>query len=149
MVVQTTLSRPTRSRRKCAGIELTRLRLRPTRRVRVLSIEKAPVDRSGSACAAPVIGPLKAVVIPKDRRRPEPTMSIPRSVADVLQNHVTLEVEGIDRMYLNVYQPKLQAEKQAACFFRFHRQQPVASSALMGVMTNEFLRKVEAFVEQH
>jgi hypothetical protein len=51
-------------------------------------------------------------------------------------------------MYLNVYQPKLQTEKQAACFFRFHRGQPVASSSLMGVMTNEFLRQVDAFVEQ-
>src|SRR5882672_9213706 len=112
-------------------------------------IEKAPVDRSGSAFAAPVIGPLKAVVIPKDRRRPEPTMSIPRSVADVLQNHVTLEVEGIDRMYLNVYQPKLQAEKQAACFFRFQRGQPVASSVPMGIMSNDFLRQVEAFVQEH
>ena len=62
-------------------------------------------------------------------------MSIPRSVADVMRSHVTLEVESIDRMYLNVYQPKLQAEKQAACFFRFHRGQPVASSSLMGTMT--------------
>ena len=53
-----------------------------------------------------MIEPHKAVVIPKDRRRPEPIMSIPRSVADVIQDHVTLEVEGIDRMYLNVYQPK-------------------------------------------
>lgn len=76
-------------------------------------------------------------------------MSIPRSVADVLQNHVALEVEGIDRMYLNVYQPKLQMEKGAACFFRFHRKQPVASSSLMGVMTNAFLQQVDAFVEQH
>ena len=75
-------------------------------------------------------------------------MSIPRSVADVLRQHVTLEVEGIDRLYLNVYQPRLQSEKQAACFFRFHRGQPVASSSLMGVMTNAFLRQVEAFVEQ-
>ena len=32
-------------------------------------------------------------------------MSLPRTVADVLRDHVTLEVEGIDRMYLNVYQP--------------------------------------------
>src|SRR5438876_6427258 len=129
---------------------LTRLRLRPTRRVLVLvsSIEKAPVDRSGSACAAPVIGPLKAAVIPKDRRRLEPIMSIPRSVAEVLRDHVTLEVEGIDRMYLNVYQPKLQAEKQAACFFRFQRGQPVASSVPMGVMSNDFLRQVDAFVEK-
>ena len=75
-------------------------------------------------------------------------MSVPRSVADVLGNHVTLEVEGIDRMYLNVYQPKLQSEKQAACFFRFHRGQPVASSSLLGVMTNAFLRQVDDFVEQ-
>src|SRR5438270_1424495 len=75
-------------------------------------------------------------------------MSIPRSVAEVLRNHVTLEVEGIDRMYLNVYQPKLQAEKQAACFFRFQRGQPVASSVPMGVMSNDFLRQVDAFVEK-
>jgi hypothetical protein len=76
-------------------------------------------------------------------------MSIPRSVADVIQNYVTLEVEGIDRMYLNVYQPKLQTEKAAACFFRFHRKQPVASSALMGVMTNAFLKQVEGFLREH
>src|SRR5271170_8193126 len=76
-------------------------------------------------------------------------MSIPRSVADVIRNHVTLEVEGIDRLYLNVYQPRLQTEKQAACFFRFHRGQAVPSSALMGVMTNAFLRQTEAFVEEH
>src|SRR4029450_10195268 len=76
-------------------------------------------------------------------------MTLPRSVADVLGQHVTLEVEGIDRMYLNVYQPKLQTEKQAACFFRFHRGQPVASSSLMGGMTNAFLRQVDDFVEQH
>jgi hypothetical protein len=76
-------------------------------------------------------------------------MSVPRSVADVLRNHVSLEVESIDRMYLNVYQPKLQSPKQAACFFRFHRRQPVASSSLMGVMTNAFLQQVDDFVGQH
>ena len=75
-------------------------------------------------------------------------MSIPRSVAEVIKKHVTLEAEGIDRMYLNVYQPKLQTERPAA-FFRFHRGQPVASSALMGVMSKAFLREVDGFVEQH
>jgi hypothetical protein len=39
-------------------------------------------------------------------------MSIPRSVAAVIRHHVTLEVEGTDCLYLNVYQPKLQTEKQ-------------------------------------
>jgi hypothetical protein len=76
-------------------------------------------------------------------------MSVPRSVADVLREHVVLEVEGIDRLYLNVYQPKLQTPKQAACFFRYERGQPVASSSLMGVMSRAFLRQVEDFVEQH
>jgi len=37
-------------------------------------------------------------------------MSIPRSVAKILNEHVTLELEGIDRMYLNVYVPRLQRE---------------------------------------
>jgi hypothetical protein len=75
-------------------------------------------------------------------------MSLPRSVADVIRRHVCLEVEGIDRMYLNVYQPKLQSEKQAAWFFRYHRQQAVPSSALMGEMTRAFLARVDAFVEK-
>jgi hypothetical protein len=34
-------------------------------------------------------------------------MTLPRSAGDVLAGHVTLEVECIDRMYLNVYQPRL------------------------------------------
>jgi len=32
-------------------------------------------------------------------------------LADLLKDHVTLEVECIDRMYLNVYVPKLQFER--------------------------------------
>jgi len=44
---------------------------------------------------------------------------------------VTLEVEGIDRMYLNVYIPGLQREEGVACFFRFHRgMSPPAERAI-------------------
>jgi hypothetical protein len=39
---------------------------------------------------------------------PEPVMTVARTVADVLTQHVTFEVECIDRMFLNVNQPKLQ-----------------------------------------
>jgi hypothetical protein len=35
-------------------------------------------------------------------------MTIAGSVADVLRDHVVLEYEAIDRMYLNVYVPHLQ-----------------------------------------
>ena len=41
-------------------------------------------------------------------------MSLPRSVAEILREHVTLEVEGIDRMYLNAYVPGLQYESGVA-----------------------------------
>ena len=35
-------------------------------------------------------------------------MTLPRTVAEVLSDHVAFEVECIDRMYLNVYVPQLQ-----------------------------------------
>jgi hypothetical protein len=46
-------------------------------------------------------------------------MSVPRTVAEVLADHVTLEVEGIDRMYLNVYVPDLQRTKVWPASFDF------------------------------
>ena len=58
-------------------------------------------------------------------------MSITHNVATLLKEHVTLAVEGIDRMYLNVYVPHLQWEQGIVGFFRKHLGQPVASSALM------------------
>jgi hypothetical protein len=75
-------------------------------------------------------------------------MSLPRTVADVLQHHVTLEVESIDRMYLNVYQPKLQYEAGVATFFRFHRGHTFASSVLMDPISKGFIAAVEKFARQ-
>ncbi len=72
-------------------------------------------------------------------------MTLPRTVADVLSQHVTLEVEGIDRMYLNVYQPRLQSERGVASFFRFHRGETFASSALMDPISKSFITAVERF----
>src|SRR3954453_9098648 len=75
-------------------------------------------------------------------------MTLPRSAADVLKGHVTLEVEGIDRMYLNVYQPRLQTERGVAAFFRFHRGETFASSALMDPISKSFITAVERFVDE-
>ena len=75
-------------------------------------------------------------------------MSVPRSVAEVLAEHVTLEVEGIDRMYLNVYIPGLQREQGVACFFRFHRGHQFASSVLMDPISQTFVAALEAFARQ-
>src|SRR5271165_3587056 len=76
-------------------------------------------------------------------------MSVPRTVAEVIRQHVTLEVEGIDRMYLNVYQPKLQTDGGVAAFFRFHRGFPFASSALMKPISDNFVRQIEAYAKEH
>src|SRR3984957_14624595 len=76
-------------------------------------------------------------------------MSVPRTVAEVIGEHVTLEVEGIDRMYLNVYQPKLQHDRGVVTFFRYHRQQPFVSSALMAPISTAFIKNIETFAEQN
>jgi hypothetical protein len=76
-------------------------------------------------------------------------MSLPRSVAEILREHVTLEVEGIDRMYLNLYVAPLQTEGGVVRFFRHHRQQSFASSALMEPITKAFVRATEDFAAQH
>jgi hypothetical protein len=73
---------------------------------------------------------------------------IAQSVADIISNHVTLSVEGIDRMYLNVYVPKLQCETGIVGFFRGHRGNPLPSSALMKPMSREFVAKLEKFVAE-
>jgi len=75
-------------------------------------------------------------------------MKIAQSVAGVLRDHVTLEVEGIDRMYLNVYVPGLQFAYGVVRFFREHRQQPWASSALMSPMSRRFVGAMEQFIEE-
>jgi hypothetical protein len=52
-------------------------------------------------------------------------MSSPTSVADVIQRHVTLAVECLDRLYLNVIQSRLQVERGIAYFFRQRHTPPV------------------------
>ena len=74
-------------------------------------------------------------------------MSVPRTVADVLDDHVTLEVECIDRMYLNLYVPLLQTEGGVANFWRVHRGHKFASSALMAPMTKKFVDRIESFAK--
>jgi len=68
-----------------------------------------------------------------------------RSVADVLTDHVRLEVECIDRMYLNVYQPRLQHVNGVVWFFRGHRGARLASSALMDPISKSFVGGIHRF----
>jgi len=73
-------------------------------------------------------------------------MSIARSVADVLRDHVVLELEAIDRMYLNVYVPHLQTVGAVVGYLRVHRGQRFASTAAVVPMSETFIRNIEQFV---
>src|SRR5918994_1816783 len=72
-------------------------------------------------------------------------MTVPRSVADVLADHVTLEVECIDRMFLNVYVPKLQFVNGVVSFLREHRGHRFASSALLEPISRSFVAELHKF----
>lgn len=77
--------------------------------------------------------------------QPEPTKNVPQNVSEILRQHVTLQVECIDRMYLNVYVPKLQTESGAVWFFRGHRQATFASSVLMAPISRAFVSEIERY----
>jgi len=74
---------------------------------------------------------------------------VAQSVADILTDHVRLSVESIDRMYLNVYVPRLQTEQAIAWFFREHRGQPLPSAALTSPMSRAFVSKLDEFATRH
>lgn len=72
-------------------------------------------------------------------------MTVAQSVSEILRDHVTLEVEGIDRMYVNAVVPMLQSERGIAWYFRELRGYAFASSALMAPMTRAFVEAIEDF----
>ena len=79
----------------------------------------------------------------------EPKAKLPQSVADVLQKHVTLEVECIDRMYLNAIVPRLQITEGAVSFIRHQKKAQVASTNAVEPMTRAFVHNIECFAEHN
>jgi hypothetical protein len=72
-------------------------------------------------------------------------MNVPRSVADVLSDHVVFEIDCIDRMYCNVYVPGLQYA--AGLVGYVHRQLglPIASTAPIAKISDRFTAAVHRF----
>src|ERR1700680_2321224 len=103
-----------------------------------------PVELQGRA----LVIRARSSVGPRTRGRPEPTMTVARSVADVLGDHVVLELEGIDRMYLNVYVTTLQTVGGVVWYLREHRGQRFASTSALAPMTEAFVRNIEEFVDR-
>jgi len=70
-------------------------------------------------------------------------------VSEVLKEHVELEVESIDRMYLNVFVPRLQIVEGALRFIRQQRHSKVLSTTAVEPMTRGFVRAIEQFAENN
>lgn len=72
------------------------------------------------------------------------------TIPELLRDHVSLEVECVDRVYLNGYVPTLQTSGALVYFLEKHRGALIASPALLGRISNRFAADVEAFaVAQH
>jgi hypothetical protein len=76
-------------------------------------------------------------------------MRVAQSVAEILSKHVVLEVEGIDRMYLNVYVPRLQIVEGVLGFLKKHLGHKVASTRLVEPITRAFVAAIEKFVHDN
>jgi hypothetical protein len=71
------------------------------------------------------------------------------NVETLLREHVPLNVDCIDRLYLNGYVPILQRPENLWWFLTQHRGYPVPSPQLLRRLTDEFVERIDAFVAQH
>lgn len=74
-------------------------------------------------------------------------MKLTHSLAQLQKEHVVLELECIDRMYLNAYVPKLTSEGGIAAFCRGYLGHRFASTKQAVAMTQAFVKSIEAFLQ--
>lgn len=67
------------------------------------------------------------------------------TVSDVLDGHVGLDVECLDRIYLNGYVPNLQVGGQVVSFMTAHLGNPIPSPAIMEKIGTAFRTAVQRF----
>src|SRR5689334_15038075 len=79
----------------------------------------------------------------------EPKSKLPHTAAAVLSQHVLLQVESIDRMYLNVIVRRLQILEGALRFIRQQRKAQVLSTTAVERMTRAFVDAIGQFAEQN
>ena len=70
------------------------------------------------------------------------------SIPELLKGHITLEVECLDRLYLNGYISTLATGPQLSWFMRQQLGKPVPSPAVLGQITEKFRNAVKAVAEQ-
>src|SRR6267143_5206245 len=75
------------------------------------------------------------------------TIMVRKNVAEILQHHVTFELEGIDRIYLNAYVPSLQTGGGFVYFLKTQLRVRVPSTVMVAPMSKRFVEAIERFVE--
>jgi hypothetical protein len=60
------------------------------------------------------------------------------NVAEIIRDHVSLEVNCVDRLYLNGYVPRLQSEGGVVGFLLHARGQKISSPAVFEQITDAF-----------
>ena len=71
------------------------------------------------------------------------------NINEVLDGHVSLEIDCVDRLLLNAYVPNLQVGGQVVTFLTGHLGFPIPSPALLEKIGNRFRREVKAFAAEH
>ena len=71
------------------------------------------------------------------------------TVNDLLDGHTRLDIECLDRIYLNGYVPNLQVGGQVVRFMTQHLGKRVPSPALLEQIGTRFRRDVDRFAEDH
>jgi hypothetical protein len=69
------------------------------------------------------------------------------TVNDVLDGHVALDIQCLDRVYLNAYVPRLQTSAQVVAFLSEHLGYPFPSPALFNQIGQRFRRAVAAYAQ--
>lgn len=75
-------------------------------------------------------------------------MKIAPSVAQLQRENVVLELESIDRLYLNAYVPKLTSANGVAWYFRGFLGHRFASTKAVAGKTDGFVRRILEFVQE-
>jgi len=69
------------------------------------------------------------------------------TVNDLLDGHVVLDLESLDRIYLNGYVPSLQVGGQVVSFMTRHLGLPIPSPAVLEKIATKFRRRVDSFAQ--
>jgi hypothetical protein len=71
------------------------------------------------------------------------------NVDEILRGHVLLEVECVDRLYLNGYIPTLATSGGLVAFMREQLKKPIPSPVVLGRVTEGFRERVKAFAQSN